>query len=168
MGPANSKKIVTDGVDQDEDESDEQLPDDGDDDLLLASAYTSIDSKSDKESKTEVDKQMDVTAIIQGDTLSSNVFDRKPIKAAPVGQFYKKRIDCDKVDCDNKSDFRSLYFRSDIVTSKSNPKDCTIDDIFDCNNDISSTSNARTVLSSNLKSFNYNTVVNTSIDDIFD
>merc|ERR1712029_285554 len=84
--PANSKKIVTDGVDQNEDEGDEQLPDDGDDDLLLASAYTSIDSKSDKESKTEVDKQMDVTAIIQGDTLSSNAFDKKPIKAAPVGQ----------------------------------------------------------------------------------
>ena len=166
--PANSKKIVTDGVDQDEDESDEQLPDDGDDDLLLASAYTSIDSKSDKESKTEVDKQVDVTAIIRGDTLSSNVFERKQIKAAPVGQFYKKRIDCDKVDCDNKSDFRSVSFRSDIVTSKSNPKDCTIDDIFDCNNDISSTSNARTVLSSNSKSFKCNTVVNTSIDDIFD
>merc|ERR1711884_480144 len=91
----------------DADKQEEEDVSDVDDDLLLAAAYGNIDSLPAKESEPDNNIIEEIPDLDSTKTIL--ISHQRPVKAAPAGQFYKKRLDCDTNNCNED------MFGSDIV-----------------------------------------------------
>ena len=169
-------------IDADEEEKDFDM----DDDLLLAAAYSNIDSAPAK--KSEPDKNIVEEVPDLDSTKTILISHQRPVKAAPAGQFYKKRLDLDcdtnngnedifgsdKVDPSKKtlsSNSGDRFKRKSAVITSEEEEEYNIDNIFSSDSS-SSSSNVPSLVSDSYanKRFKISSCENVcdTIDDIFD
>ena len=172
-----------DDIDADKQEKEDLS--DVDDDLLLAAAYNNIDTSPAKES--EPDKNI-VEEVPEKDSSTKTILisHHNPVKAAPAGQFYKKRLDCDTNTCNedmfgsdrvnlSKKKFATSsgerFKRKSAVITSEEEEEYNIDNIFSSDTS-SSCSNVPSLVSDNCanKRFKISPCENAcdTIDDIFD
>ena len=111
--PSTSSNIRKHTDDIDADKEDEHFTSDVDDDLLLAAAYNNIDTAPAK--KSEPDKNIVEEVPDLDSTKTILISHQKPVKAAPAGQFYKKRLD---LDCDTNNGNEDIFGSDRVDPSK--------------------------------------------------
>ena len=182
--PSTSSDISKPADDIDADKQEEEDVSDVDDDLLLAAAYGNIDSLPAKESEPDNNIIEEVPDLDSTKTIL--ISHQRPVKAAPVGQFYKKRLDCDTNTC-NEDMFGSdrvnppkkifayssgeRFKRKSAVITSEEEEEYNIDNIFSSDSS-SSSSNVPSLVSDSYanKRFKISSCENVcdTIDDIFD